>query len=130
MMLLTTLSAGAIVHSTVRALSSVHWHFKEKNQHTTINMDENGSGAAALGGGIGHWLKIAAAALGGGGGRRTCNDGIGIDIGINVVKAEGLLLRHWHQHQQGWQERMHPMQGTYINGDGKEIGILRWQWWW
>jgi hypothetical protein len=50
---------------------------------------EDGGGVAALRGGIGWWLKIAAAALGGGGIRRTCNDG----VGIGIVKAKGLLLR-------------------------------------
>jgi hypothetical protein len=46
---------------------------------------EDGGSAAALGGGFGWRLKIAAAALGGGCGRRTCSDG----IGISVVKAKG-----------------------------------------
>ncbi len=48
---------------------------------------EDGSSAAALGGGIGWRLKIAAAALGGSSGRGTCNDG----VGVSVVKAKGLL---------------------------------------
>ncbi len=38
----------------------------------------NSGGMAALGVGIGWWLKIAAAALGGGGGRSSCNDCIGV----------------------------------------------------
>jgi hypothetical protein len=46
-------------------------------------MVEDVSGLAALGGGIGRWLKIAVAALGSNGSRRTCNDG----IGISVIKA-------------------------------------------
>jgi hypothetical protein len=46
---------------------------------------EDGGGTAALGGGIGLRLKIAAEALGGGCGRRTYKDG----IGISVIKAEG-----------------------------------------
>ncbi len=62
---------------------------------------EDGGNAAALGSDIGHRLKIAAAVLGGGGGRRTCNDSIDIHIGIDVVKAKGLLLWHWHQRWQG-----------------------------
>ncbi len=77
---------------------------------------------------LGRWLKIAAAALGSGGGRRTCNKGIGVDVGIEVVDSVGLLLHCQHQRWQGWQERMHPMQGTYIKGNGKEIGVS-WQWW-
>jgi hypothetical protein len=48
---------------------------------------EDGSSMAALGGGIGWRLKIAAAALGGSGGRGTCNDG----VGVSIVKAKGLL---------------------------------------
>ncbi len=55
---------------------------------------DDGSGVAALGGGVGCQLKIAVMALGSGGGRRTCNDGVGIAIVINVVKAVGLLLQH------------------------------------
>ncbi len=50
---------------------------------------ENGGSAAALGGGVWRWLKIAAAALGGGGNRRLCNNG----IGVRVVKTKGLLLQ-------------------------------------
>ncbi len=53
---------------------------------------EDGSGMVALGGGVGCQLKIAVGALGSRGSRRTCNDGINIDVGINVVKAMGLLL--------------------------------------
>jgi hypothetical protein len=54
---------------------------------------EDGSSAVALGGGVGHWLKIAVGALGGGGGRRSCDNGISVDIGINAIKAVGLLLQ-------------------------------------
>jgi hypothetical protein len=50
---------------------------------------ENSGGTAALGGGIGRRLKIAAAALGGDGNRSTCNDG----IGFSIDEAEGLLLQ-------------------------------------
>jgi hypothetical protein len=46
---------------------------------------EDGRGAAALGGGFGWWLKIAAAALGGGCDRRICSDG----INISTVEAKG-----------------------------------------
>ncbi len=46
---------------------------------------EDGGGVAALGGGFGRRLKIAAAALGGSYGRRKCDDG----IGMSVVEAEG-----------------------------------------
>jgi hypothetical protein len=67
---------------------------------------------ATLESGVGRRLKIAAAALGGGDGRRTCNNGVGIEVGVHVVKAEGSLLQQWHQRWQGWQERTHPMQGT------------------
>jgi hypothetical protein len=84
---------------------------------------KNGCGAAALGGGVWQWLKIAAVALGGNGGRRTCDDG----ISASVVKAKGLLLGCQRQHQRGWQERMLPMQGTFIGSDGKEIGLSRWR---
>ncbi len=63
---------------------------------------EDGGGVAVLGGGIECRLKIAAAALGGRSSRRTCNTGIGIEFGINVVKAEGLLLWHWRQRLLGW----------------------------
>jgi hypothetical protein len=91
---------------------------------------EDEGGAVALGGGIGRWLEIAVAALGGGGGRRTCNNGIGIYVGADVVKAKGLLLRRWCQHWQGGQKRTHPMQGTYLNSNGKEIGVSRRLLWW
>jgi hypothetical protein len=80
---------------------------------------ENGSGVAALGGGVGQWLKIAVAALGGGGGRRTYNNG----IGISVVEAEDLLIEHQHQHWQGRQGRTCLMQGTYVGSNGEEIGV-------
>ncbi len=43
----------------------------------------------ALGGGLN-----CSGGLGGGGGRRTCDNGIGVDVGVDVVKAEGLLLLH------------------------------------
>ncbi len=91
---------------------------------------EDGGSTVASGSGIGQGLKIAVAAFGGGGGRRTCANGIGVEIGIEVVKAKGLLLQQWRQRWQGWQERTHLMQGTYIDGDGTEIGVLRWQWLW
>ena len=52
---------------------------------------EDCGGTAAFGGGVGQQFRIAAAALGSGGGRRTCNNG----ISLNVVKAEGLLLQCW-----------------------------------
>ncbi len=60
----------------------------------------------------------------GSGGRRTCNDG----IGISIVKAKGFLLGHWHQCWQGQQDRTCTMQGTYVDSNGKEIGVL-WHWW-
>ncbi len=53
---------------------------------------EDGGGVAVLGGGVGHRLKIAMVALGGGGGRRTCDDGLGVNVGVDVVKAMGKLL--------------------------------------
>ncbi len=88
---------------------------------------EDGGGAVALGGGVGRRLKIAAAAVGGSGGRRICNDG----ISVSIVEAKGLLLRHWHQHWQGQQERMRPMRGMYIGSNGEDIRVSqrRWQWW-
>ncbi len=46
---------------------------------------EDDGGTAALEGGFGWRLKIAAAALGGGCGRRICDDG----IGISIIEAEG-----------------------------------------
>jgi hypothetical protein len=111
-MLLTTSSAGAIVHSAPLTKFAVTGRyevrpgvFKKKisTQQSTGNdirrrqrrcgvALKNGGGAAALGGGGGWRLKIAAAVLGGGGGRRTCDDG----IGISVVEAEGLLLGRRH----------------------------------
>jgi hypothetical protein len=91
---------------------------------------EDGGGAAALGGGIGRQLKIAAAMLGSRGGRRTCNKGISIDIGSGIIKAKGLLLQRQHQSWQGRQQRTRPMQATYVNGDGKEIGVSQRWWWW
>ncbi len=60
---------------------------------------KDGGGAAVLGGGVGHRFKIAVVALDSGGGRITCDDGIGVDVGANAVKAEGLLLQCWHQRQ-------------------------------
>ncbi len=82
---------------------------------------EDGSGTAALGGGIGWQLKIALAALGGrGGGRRTCNNG----IGISIVEVKGLLLQR-NQHWQGRQESKCLMQGNDIGSNVKEIGVLR-----
>ncbi len=87
---------------------------------------EVGGDAAALEGGIGQHFKIAAVALGGGGGRRTGNDG----VSISIVKAKGLLLQHWCQQWQGRQVRMHPMRGTYVGRNGKEVGVLRWWWQW
>ncbi len=47
---------------------------------------EDDDSAVALGGGVGHRLKIAAAALGGRGSRRTCNNGVSVGIGINISK--------------------------------------------
>jgi hypothetical protein len=47
-----------------------------------------------LGGGVGHRLNIAAVAFGCRGGRRRCDDRDGIDVGVNIIKAEGLLLHH------------------------------------
>ncbi len=58
---------------------------------------EDDGGALALGSGIELWFKIAAAALSGRGSRRTCNIGVGVDVGVNIVKAKGLLLWCWHQ---------------------------------
>jgi hypothetical protein len=87
---------------------------------------EDGGGMAALRGGVGQQLKIAAAALGGGGNRRTCDNG----VGVSIVKAEGLLLQHRHQPWQGQCERMRTMQWTYASSNGKGIGLLRERWWW
>ncbi len=49
-----------------------------------VMLEDCGS-AAALGGGIEQWFKIAVAASGSGGGRRTCDDG----VGVSIVKAKG-----------------------------------------
>jgi hypothetical protein len=144
-MLLTTSSAGSFIHNalltkfTVTGGYQVHPGALKKNastQQSTWMVLEDGGGkalaledggtAAGLGGGIGRRFKIAAAALGSGGGRRTCNNG----VGISVIKAGGLFLRCQHQRWQEPRERMRPMQGTYIDGNGKEIGISWWQWWW
>jgi hypothetical protein len=96
-MLLMSLSAGAIIHSTQLTKFMVTGFYqvypgilKEIHQHTTIIMDGNGVGV--LGGGVWRQLKIAAATLGGGGDRRTCNDGFGIDVGVDVVKCRGLTI--------------------------------------
>jgi hypothetical protein len=89
-------------------------------------LEDGGGGGMALGAGIGWQLMIAVAALGGGSGRRTCDYG----VGVSIVEAKGLLLRHWHQCWQGWQERTCPMQGTYVGSNGKEIDVLRWRWRW
>jgi hypothetical protein len=109
-MLLTTSSAGAIIHSALLTKFAVTGHYQVRPGVSKKNIStqqskwmemllEDGGGAAALalGGGIGHRLKIAAVALDSGGGRRTCNNGIGIDVGVDIVKAEGLLLQRWHQ---------------------------------
>jgi hypothetical protein len=96
-------SAGAIVHRVPLTKFPVTGHYQvgpsilKKNistpQSTWIEMaSEDGGSAAALGGGIWYRLKIAAMALGGRGSRKTCNDGVSIDVGIDVVKAKGLLL--------------------------------------
>ncbi len=50
---------------------------------------EDGGSKAALGGGAGCRLKIAVAVLGSGGSTRTCDN----SIGINIIKAVGLLLQ-------------------------------------
>ncbi len=86
---------------------------------------KDGGGMAALGGGVGKLLRIAAVALGNGGGRRTCDYG----ISISIVKAKGLLLQCQCQRRQGQQERTRLMQGTYVGSNCKEIDVL-WQWWW
>ncbi len=59
---------------------------------------EDGGGMAALGGGTGQRLKIAATALGSSGGRRTCKDGIGIRIikaylGLTITMLASALAR-------------------------------------
>jgi hypothetical protein len=115
-MLLTTLSAGANIHSALltkflvtgryqvcpgvfkKYISTQQstWMALKNDGGTTVALEDGGD-AAALGGGVGRQFKITAAALGGGGGRRTCNDG----VGVSVVKAEGFL----------------------------EIRVL-WRWWW
>jgi hypothetical protein len=107
-MLLTTLSAGAIDHIApltkfaVTGRYQVHPCILKKNfstqQSTWMEKAlEDGGSAVALEGGIGCRLKIAAAGLGGRVSRRTCDNGIGIEFDVDVVKAEGLLLWHWHQ---------------------------------
>jgi hypothetical protein len=145
---LATSSAGAIIYSTLQTKFAVTGHYEvhpgvlRKNistqQSTWMEMVlkdgngaavalEDGSSVAALGAGVGRWLKIAAMALGGGDGRKTCNDGI--CIRVRVVKAKDLLLQHWHQRWQGRQERMRPMQGTYVGSNSKGICLLwRQQW--
>ncbi len=104
-MLLTTLSAGTIIHSLpltkfkVTGRYQVHSGVLKKyistQQSTWMGMEAGGSaavaledcgGVVALGGGVGPWFKIAAAVLGGGGGRRTCNN----CVSISIVKAKGL----------------------------------------
>jgi hypothetical protein len=59
---------------------------------TAVAFDDSGGGAA-LGGGVGGWLKIGAVPLGSGSSRMTCIDG----VGIRVVEAKGLLLQHRSQ---------------------------------
>jgi hypothetical protein len=109
-MLLTTLSAGAIIYSTlltklaVTGRYQVHPCVSKKNIRTQPSswMEmalEDGGSMAALGSCVGHRLKIAVVVLGDGGSTRTCNDGISIDVGVKVIKAKGLLLQHWHQCQ-------------------------------
>ena len=56
---------------------------------------EDGGSAVALRSDIGRGLTIAAVALGSGGGRRTWDNGVGVDFGINVVKANCILLQCW-----------------------------------
>jgi hypothetical protein len=144
-MLLTTSTAGTIVHSLPLTKFMVTGHYQvcpgifKKNistqQSSWMKMEDGGSAAvalegfgcaAALGSGIGWWFKIAAVELGGSSSRRTCNNG----LGISVVKAKGLLSRCWHQHWQGQREGTCPMQGTYVGSNGYKIGILQWQWQW
>jgi hypothetical protein len=119
-LLLTTLLAGTIVHSTPLTKFAVIGRYQvspgvfKKNistqQSTWVALEdgggaamvlEDGGGEVALGGGVGQWFKIVAVALDGGGGRRTCNDW----VGVSVAEAEGYLLRHWHQQWGGRQER-------------------------
>jgi hypothetical protein len=64
----------------------------EDGGSTAVEFDDGG-GMAALRGGEGGRLKIAAVPLGSGSGRKTCIDG----IGVRVVEAKGLLLRCWSQ---------------------------------
>jgi hypothetical protein len=91
------------------------------NNQLEMELEDGGSAAVALkndgcalalGGCVGRRLKIAAAAWAAVAAEEhaTCND----CIGISVVKSEGLLLERWRQRQQGWQERMLPMQGTSV----------------
>ncbi len=63
-------------------------------------------------------------ALSGGGGRRIWDD----DIGVSVIEAEGFLLGHWRQRQQGQRDRMRTMQGTYVDSNSKKIGVSQQQW--
>ncbi len=82
---------------------------------------EDGGGTAALGGGIGWRLKIAAAALGGGGVIRTCNDG----VSVSIVKTEGLLASALARMVR---ENMFDARDVHAGSNGKEIGLLRRQW--
>jgi hypothetical protein len=123
-MLLTTSSAGAIIHSVPLTKFAVTERYQarpgifKKNISTqksswmaledgggTAVVLEDGGAAAGLGGGVGRHFKIAAAALGSGGRRRTCDN----CVGVSVVEAKGILLQCWHQRWQRRQERMHPM---------------------
>jgi hypothetical protein len=104
-MLLTTLSADAIVHSLrltkfrVTGRYQVRPGILKKNistQQSAWMEMEDGCGAvvalegcrgvAVLGGDVGQWFKIAVAALGSGGRRRTGNYG----IVISIIEAESL----------------------------------------
>jgi hypothetical protein len=58
------------------------------------NALEDGGSAVALGAGVGHQLKIEVAVLGGRVSRRAWDNGIGVNVGVKVLKAVGLLLRH------------------------------------
>ncbi len=80
--------------------------------------------ATALGGGVGRRLIIAVAALGGGGGRRTCDDGVGVDVGVGILKATGLLL--WRLARTVREDVSDARE--VCQGDGKEIGVLRRRW--
>jgi hypothetical protein len=103
-MLLTSLSAGAIVYSMPLTTFTVTGHYQVRpgifkkiisTQQSTWMVLEDGGGAAvalkdggsavALGGGVGRQFKIAVAVLGSGGSRRTCNDG----VGVSIAEAEG-----------------------------------------